>query len=109
MNNGQVGIFPSGSIIKVYTSANYGFTGFLKNNVSSITPVCFPDNMDYTVPNGKKLVITSGNDIKSWNGDTSAWNYYGAPTSGNAVIISSSKVIRSSNSSQGWTGYLIDE
>jgi len=106
-SNATVGIFPSGSVIRTY-SAGDAFTGFLKNNESWITPVASFYTANYTVPTGKKLIVTSsagGNMLYVDN--TNTQRVAGYPQSGNVLIFPAGTVVNNSN--YGWTGYLINE
>jgi hypothetical protein len=103
-------VLPSGTNIRT-SSTNYGFSGFLKNNQSWITPIYRVNNAEYTVPIGKKLVITSvvSANILKWYSDDNAWGYLGSPSGTRVIQISSGKKIKTDNSSYGWSGYLINE
>jgi hypothetical protein len=103
-------VLPSGTNIRS-SSASYGFSGFLKNNQSWITPIYRVNNAEYTVPSGKKLVITSvvNANIMKWYSDDNAWGYLGIPSGTRVIQISSGEKIKTNNSSYGWSGYLINE
>jgi hypothetical protein len=101
-------VFPSGISLKS-GSNGYGFTGFLKNNETWITPIWIPDTTEYTVPNGKKLVVTSSasSSFLIWDTLSSAWNYVGTASSDRPILAKSGDKVKTD--SYGWTGYLIDE
>ena len=102
-----VGIYPSGSMIRNY-NGNYTFTGILMNNADFLTPIASFYTASYTVPAGKKLIVTStgGGAMQKLGDDGSTWRYFCNYVSVPAIVPSGS-TIRSE--SYGWTGYLVDE
>ena len=103
-------ILPSGTHVRT-NNTNYGFSGFLKNNQSWITPIYRVNNAEYTVPTGKKLVITStvSGYIMKWDSDANEWVYLGSAAGVRAIQIRSGEKIKTNNASYGWSGYLINE
>ena len=101
------GIYPSGSVIRTY-SANNSFCGFLMNNNSSITPIAMPYTAAYTVPAGKKLIVTShSGGTMIFSDDTYSGLSAPDPSYGRTITFKSGTIVN--NNSYGWTGYLKDE
>jgi hypothetical protein len=102
-----VGIYPSGSMIRTYNQ-NYTFTGILMDNTDFLTPIASFYTANYTVPTGKKLIITSTGqtNMQKLGDDGSTWRYF-CNTYAVPAIVPSGSIIKSE--SHGWTGYLIDE
>jgi hypothetical protein len=99
------GIYPSGSMIKAYTAGN-GFSGFLMDNVDFITPVAIYYTASYTVPTGKRLIITSSRTSIQFQDSSGSWRYLKSYQSTPAIVRAGTIV---KGESYGWTGYLLDE
>jgi hypothetical protein len=97
--SGDVSIFPEGTVVQ--GNSTYGWTGMLFDQISGIEPVV-NTLTNYTVPSGKTLVITSsrgGLDVSSTQINVNG--------SGDVSIFPEGTVVQG-NSTDGWTGYLID-
>jgi hypothetical protein len=94
-------------MIRTYNQ-NYTFTGILMDNTDFLTPIASFYTANYTVPTGKKLIITSTGqtNMQKLGDDGSTWRYF-CNTYAVPAIVPSGSIIKSE--SHGWTGYLIDE
>jgi 3D (Asp-Asp-Asp) domain-containing protein len=96
--NSPPAILPSGTTVT--QSFNYGWSGYLLEALSGITPIVHTST-SYTVPGGKTLVITSNGYIVEVSGKSIR-----STNSPPSILPSGTTVTNSSN--YGWSGYLLD-